>query len=118
MKLDKRYVSLFLSLRFTEEDQMSRFTNPLGTTLTSILVFGSQTLALTADGRHLLVWDAESGEVISTIIFEDGFTATNVIHPATLLNKVLVSSSEGSMQLWNIRTRYGKLDSSFYTSNK
>lgn len=85
---------------------MSHFSNPLGTELSSILVFGSQTLALTADGRHLLVWDADSGEVISTIIFEEAFTATHIIHPATLLNKVLVASSNGTMQLWNIRTRY------------
>ena len=27
-------------------------------------------------------------------------------HPATYLNKVLVASSQGSMQLWNIRTQY------------
>lgn len=54
----------------------------------------------------MLVWDADSSELISTIIFEDGFTVTHVMHPATLLNKVLVASSEGSMQLWNIKTRH------------
>lgn len=74
--------------------------------LSSILVLGSQILALTDDGRNLLVWDTEAGELISTIIFQEGFTAKHVIHPATLLNKVLVSSQEGGMQLWNIKTRY------------
>lgn len=41
----------------------------------------------------------------ATIEFDAGFTATLVLHPATYLNKVLVSSSEGTMQLWNIRTQ-------------
>jgi U3 small nucleolar RNA-associated protein 21 len=29
-----------------------------------------------------------------------------MLHPATYLNKVLFASSDGSMQLWNIRTAY------------
>jgi U3 small nucleolar RNA-associated protein 21 len=43
-------------------------------------------------------------ELDSTIEFEIGFTATLILHPATYLNKVLVSSSQGSIQLWNIRS--------------
>ena len=39
------------------------------------------------------------------IQFDTGFTATSVLHPATYLNKVLVTSSQGEMQLWNIRTQ-------------
>jgi len=83
----------------------SRLSSPFASNLSSVLVFGAQIVALTDDGHHLFVWDAESGELLSTIIFDADFTATNVIHPATLLNKVLVSSSQGSMQLWNIRAR-------------
>jgi U3 small nucleolar RNA-associated protein 21 len=41
----------------------------------------------------------------STIQFNPGFTATSLLHPATYLNKVLVASSQGDMQLWNIRTK-------------
>jgi hypothetical protein len=37
--------------------------------------------------------------------FDIGFTATLILHPATYLNKVLVASSEGDVQLWNIRTQ-------------
>lgn len=40
-----------------------------------------------------------------TIQFDIGFTAVMVLHPATYLNKVLVASSEGDLQLWNIRTQ-------------
>ena len=39
------------------------------------------------------------------IQFEPGFIATHLLHPATYLNKVLVGGSDGSLQLWNIRTR-------------
>jgi hypothetical protein len=41
----------------------------------------------------------------ATIQFDIGFTATSILHPATYLNKILVASSEGDMQLWNIRTQ-------------
>jgi len=41
----------------------------------------------------------------ATIQFDIGFTATSILHPATYLNKVLVASNEGDMQLWNIRTQ-------------
>lgn len=37
--------------------------------------------------------------------FDVGFTATSILHPATYLNKVLIASQEGDMQLWNIRTQ-------------
>jgi U3 small nucleolar RNA-associated protein 21 len=42
----------------------------------------------------------------SQIQFEPGFTAVHLLHPATYLNKVIVGGSDGSLQLWNIRTRY------------
>lgn len=44
-------------------------------------------------------------DLASTIEFDKGFTATSVLHPATYLNKVLVASSQGDMQLWNIQSK-------------
>lgn len=44
-------------------------------------------------------------ELQSSIQFEPVFTAVLILHPATYLNKVLVASSQGSMELWNIRTQ-------------
>ena len=38
------------------------------------------------------------------ITFHDSFTATAFVHPSTYLNKVLVGSSQGELQLWNTRT--------------
>lgn len=106
----------------TVQVKVGRLTNPLGTPITSPLVFGSHLLSLTEDGRNLLIWDAsEEGEHMSLcrdrpnnpcavfysqIQFESGFIATHLLHPATYLNKVLIGGGDGSLQLWNIRTRY------------
>ena len=35
----------------------------------------------------------------------DSFRITAIMHPATYLNKILLGSQQGSLQLWNIRTR-------------
>ena len=49
--------------------KIGRLTNPLGTLITSPLVFGSHLLALTEDGRNLLTWDvSEQGEHLSRFI--------------------------------------------------
>lgn len=87
-------------------------------------IFGTVLLALTDDGGRMVSWDIESGggfyeqqlisthlkpdvaDFNSTIQFDSGFTAISILHPATYINKVLVSSSEGSMQLWNVRSQY------------
>ncbi|EJF66083.1 Utp21-domain-containing protein [Dichomitus squalens LYAD-421 SS1] len=92
-------------MKYIRGKEVARLTNPLETSLTHILVFGPQLLAVTDDGNRMLVWDTESEELQTTIQFEPGFTAIMIHHPATYLNKVLVASSEGSMQLWNIRTQ-------------
>ena len=44
-------------------------------------------------------------ELDSTIQFDAGFTATSILHPATYVNKVLVASNQGALQLWNIRSQ-------------
>jgi U3 small nucleolar RNA-associated protein 21 len=44
-------------------------------------------------------------ELESTIQFDRGFTATSILHPATYVNKILVASNQGNMQLWNIKTK-------------
>ncbi|KAG6885879.1 hypothetical protein C0993_008398 [Termitomyces sp. T159_Od127] len=111
------------ALKYIRGKEVQRVMNPLGTALSFITIFGSQLLALTEDGSRMLLWNTkEGGEYIfqlivishlhgsvadldATIEFEPGFTATSILHPATYLNKVLVSSSQGSIQLWNIRSQ-------------
>ncbi|KAF8503603.1 Utp21-domain-containing protein [Russula emetica] len=92
-------------LKYIRGKEVGRLTNPLGTPITGPLVFGSHLLSLTEDGRNLLIWDASEEVFHSQIQFETGFTAIHLLHPATYLNKVLVGGSDGSLQLWNIRTR-------------
>ncbi|RDX56504.1 Utp21-domain-containing protein [Lentinus brumalis] len=92
-------------IKYLRGKEVDRLVNPLETSLTHILVFGPQLLALTEDGSRLLIWDMANGELQSTIQFEPGFTAIMIHHPATYVNKVLVASSQGNMQLWNTRTQ-------------
>ncbi|GJJ12631.1 hypothetical protein Clacol_006874 [Clathrus columnatus] len=91
--------------KYLRGKEVSKVSNPLGTRLSNLTIFGSQLLSLTEDGRHLLMWSTETYELLSTIAFDPNFTATCLLHPATYLNKVIVGSSQGSLQLWNIRTR-------------
>jgi len=35
------------------------------------------------------------------------FYVTCLMHPSTYLNKILLCSRQGQMQLWNIKTKYG-----------
>ncbi|KAJ3492092.1 hypothetical protein NLI96_g199 [Meripilus lineatus] len=92
-------------IQFLRGKEIRRVENPLGTSITSIIIFGSQLLALTEDGRRMFAWNTSDGALQASIQFDPGFTATSIIHPATYLNKVLVASNEGSLQLWNIRTQ-------------
>ncbi|KAL0946708.1 hypothetical protein HGRIS_012895 [Hohenbuehelia grisea] len=93
------------AIKFLRGKEVERLSNPLGSSLAFITIFGSQLLALVEDGSRMVMWDLSTGEFEPSIRFDPGFTATSILHPATYLNKVLVSSSEGSMQLWNIRTQ-------------
>ena len=102
---------------------MNRLINPLNARLGNILIFGERLLALTEDGRRLFIRETSSdgtpgtswitdqlliakAELVGTIEFDNGFTATHILHPATYLNKILGASHEGAMELWNIRTLY------------
>ncbi|TFY79039.1 hypothetical protein EWM64_g4973, partial [Hericium alpestre] len=91
-------------IKYLRGKEVGRVSNPLGSPLGSILAFGSTLLALTSDGRRLLVWNITNLEFQSEMVFHDGFTATHMLHPATYLNKVLIAGVDGSLQLWNIRT--------------
>ncbi|KAG6831361.1 hypothetical protein H0H87_005372 [Tephrocybe sp. NHM501043] len=93
------------AMKYIRGKEVLRVENPLRTALSFIIIFGCQLLALTEDGSRLLLWDIKAGVLDGTIEFEPGFTATSILHPATYLNKVLISSSQGGVQLWNIRTQ-------------
>lgn len=81
------------------------YRSPDGSQLGKIMIFGEQILALKYDGSGMFVWNIASAELDNEITFHSSFTATTLMHPATYLNKVLVGSQEGELQLWNIRTK-------------
>ncbi|CEP16590.1 hypothetical protein [Parasitella parasitica] len=74
--------------------------------ITQILILGAYIAAL-CDDNTLKLWDTTNGadtvELYTEIEFGEEFTATNMLHPSTYLNKILVSSTQGTMQIWNIR---------------
>lgn len=80
------------------------YQSPDGSALGNLLIFGEQIVALKHDGTGMCVWNMASGELDNDITFHSSFTATSIMHPATYLNKVLLGSREGELQLWNIRT--------------
>ncbi|KAI9312356.1 Utp21 specific WD40 associated putative domain-containing protein [Dichotomocladium elegans] len=67
-----------------------------------ILVLG-QHIASLCDDNVLRMWNIVDGDLYTEIEFGATFTATKMIHPLTYLNKILVGSAQGSMQIWNVR---------------
>ncbi|KAL4210717.1 hypothetical protein CU097_012847 [Rhizopus azygosporus] len=72
-------------------------------TIMQILVLGGYMVAL-CDDNTLKVWDTATNDLYTEIEFGNEFTATAMLHPSTYLNKILVSSTQGTMQIWNIRS--------------
>lgn len=56
------------------------------------------------DSNTLHCWNINDQQLISSISFghPSSFTITYLLHPATYINKILLASSQGSLQLWNI----------------
>ncbi|KAG7092662.1 hypothetical protein E1B28_008998 [Marasmius oreades] len=93
------------AVKYLRGREMLRVSNPVEINLSFITIFGSRLLALTETGDRLLCWDTTGGDFQFMIQFDNGFTATLILHPATYVNKILVSSSEGDLQLWNIQSQ-------------
>lgn len=73
-----------------------------------LLLFGEHILSVDMRG-NLFIWpfkDIERNlEPVGHILLEDNFSPSCIMHPDTYLNKIIVGSQEGPMQLWNISTR-------------
>ncbi|XP_061656643.1 WD repeat-containing protein 36 [Syngnathoides biaculeatus] len=70
----------------------------------SLLSFGDQLIS--ADGGGLVVvWDVRGGDAYLQLNFDPAtFDVSAMMHPSTYLNKVLLGSSQGALQLWNLKT--------------
>ncbi|KAJ4968592.1 hypothetical protein NE237_015293 [Protea cynaroides] len=73
-----------------------------------LLLFGEHILSVDAKG-NLFIWPFKSLDEnlapIAYILLEDNFNPSCIMHPDTYLNKVIIGSQEGSLQLWNISTK-------------
>ena len=78
--------------------------------IVSILRVGDYLITASQDG-FVCVWNWFNRELIRTINIGSNFIPTCLCHPNTYLNKILIGSSTGKLQLWNIRT--GSLIMSF-----
>ncbi|KAA1479648.1 Utp21-domain-containing protein [Dentipellis sp. KUC8613] len=92
-------------IKYHRGKEVGRLSDPLGSNLASILVFGSQILVLTEDGKRFIAWKAVEQAFQYQMTFAQGFIATHMIHPATYLNKILFAGNTGELQIWNIRAR-------------
>ncbi|CAN9504623.1 unnamed protein product [Ophioblennius macclurei] len=56
-------------------------------------------------GGDVIVWDVQEGDIYLRLHFDPmTFNVSAMMHPSTYLNKVLLGSSQGALQLWNIKT--------------
>lgn len=76
-----------------------------------LLPFGEHLISCD-ENSMLKVWDNRSATVYLEIPFlNESFKITTMIHPNTYVNKILLGSSQGGLQLWNVR--HGKLIHAF-----
>uniref|UniRef100_A0A3Q0S2I3 WD repeat domain 36 n=1 Tax=Amphilophus citrinellus TaxID=61819 RepID=A0A3Q0S2I3_AMPCI len=69
-----------------------------------LLPLGDQLISADSGG-DVIVWDVQSGDVYLRLHFDPAtFDVSAMMHPSTYLNKVLLGSSQGALQLWNIKT--------------
>ncbi|KAG8633655.1 WD repeat-containing protein 36 isoform X2 [Manihot esculenta] len=73
-----------------------------------LLLFGDHILSVDVDG-NMFIWGFKGLEQnlapIGHIMLDNRFTPTCLMHPDTYLNKVVLGSQEGTLQLWNISTK-------------
>ncbi|KAJ3057286.1 WD repeat-containing protein 36, partial [Rhizoclosmatium hyalinum] len=65
-----------------------------------LLVLGDLVIAAVSDNT-VRIWNWATKEFVKTISFEPHFVVTTFIHPSTYVNKILVASADGRLQLWN-----------------
>lgn len=69
-----------------------------------MLPFGPHLIAVD-ETNVLKVWDIKAEEVTSELNFNaTSFEISALIHPVTYINKILLGSVQGTMQLWNLKT--------------
>lgn len=71
--------------------------------VTHLLPFGNHLISVDEDSL-LKVWDKKCEVLYLEIPFDnESFKITSITHPHTYINKILIGSDKGKLQLWNIR---------------
>ncbi|TMS08353.1 WD repeat-containing protein 36 [Larimichthys crocea] len=69
-----------------------------------LLPLGDQLISADSGG-DVIVWDVQGGDIYLRLQFDPAsFDVSAMMHPSAYLNKVLLGSSQGALQLWNIKT--------------
>ncbi|KAJ0015630.1 hypothetical protein NQD34_009250 [Periophthalmus magnuspinnatus] len=69
-----------------------------------LLPLGDQLVSADVSG-DVIVWDVQSAEIYQRLHFDPvTFDLSAMMHPSTYLNKVLLGSRQGPLQLWNLKT--------------
>lgn len=76
--------------------------------INSLLLFGGHILSVDVE-CNLFIWAFKEIDQnlapIGHIMLDDNFTPSCLMHPDTYLNKVIIGSQEGTLQLWNVSTK-------------
>ncbi|KAJ2780940.1 rRNA-processing protein utp21 [Coemansia interrupta] len=73
--------------------------------LSSLMHFGDYILAISAENT-VVVWNRETREMFTELEFvNESFQVTAIVHPSTYVNKIVVGSAQGAVQVWNVQTR-------------
>ncbi|XP_029427694.1 WD repeat-containing protein 36 isoform X2 [Rhinatrema bivittatum] len=66
--------------------------------------FGDHVISVDLDNL-LIIWEVQTEEEYLQLNFDKKvFTVSAIMHPSTYLNKILLGSQQGSLQLWNIKS--------------
>ncbi|XP_028722882.1 WD repeat-containing protein 36 [Peromyscus leucopus] len=66
--------------------------------------FGDHVISVDTDSI-LIIWHIYSEEEYLQLTFDKSvFQISTILHPSTYLNKVLLGSEQGSLQLWNVKS--------------
>uniref|UniRef100_M3XKA9 WD repeat domain 36 n=1 Tax=Latimeria chalumnae TaxID=7897 RepID=M3XKA9_LATCH len=69
-----------------------------------LLPFGDHVISVDRD-NVLIIWDVQSEEEYLQLNFDKTvFGISAIMHPSTYLNKVLLGSQQGRLQLWNVKS--------------
>ena len=78
-----------------------RLSGPSKKKVKSIMVFGDYLIVVHEQG-YLRVWEYTKTELYLELCLD--FEISCILHPSTYLNKILIASTGGQMQLWNVKT--------------